>query len=100
MARSLETIDLLLEQIDNQHLAAHRRLRADLTEGLSDVNTQLEHLRTAHGHDHDRLLHLQSARDQRKEVSGYQAIILAAAIGGGFRLIEVVINAAVTLVKK
>lgn len=99
MALSNESLSLILEQVDQKHDAAHKRLRSDLTDGMNDLNGIMEQHRKQYTIDHDTLVRLDSTRERQKDLNGYKAIIVAAAIGGGFRLLEVLINATVVLMK-
>lgn len=93
MAISTELLREHIRLNDEKHDAAHRRLRADLTEGLNDVNGNLAAIVKARNDDHDELLWYRGDRDRRKELSGYRLVILAAAIGAFPHLIEVLLKA-------
>lgn len=82
----------MLENVDEKHDHGHQRLRRDLTEGFNDVHTILERFDRNQREDHDAIRSLIATRERRKELSGYRAVIIAAVIGGGFRLIEVFIT--------
>jgi len=84
----------MIEQNDQKHEAGHRRLRHDLTEGFNDMHTTLSVLQKSQATDHDRITTFASTKERRHELSGYKAVIIAAIIGGGFRLVEVVITQA------
>ena len=89
----------MVEQNDEKHEQGHRRLRQDLTEGFNDVTSSLDALQKAHAADHDRITAFASTKERRHELSGYKAVIIAAIIGGGFRLIEVIITEASRVLK-
>lgn len=85
----------MVDQNDQKHESGHGRLRRDLTKGFNEVNGDMEVLRRNWQSDHERLIKIPTER--RKELSAQKTVVLAAIIGGGFHLIEVIINAAVTL---
>jgi len=87
----------MVEQNEEKQDAAHQRLRRDLTEGFNDMGQELDALRLDQRADHETLLRQQVTRERRKELSATRVVIVAALIGGGFRLIDVVINAVVAL---
>lgn len=89
----------MIQQIDEKHDAGHIRLRQDLTEGLNSVNDALEQLRTRQRSDHDELVASRAYRERRKDLSSVRAVMIAAAIGGGFRLIEVILMQVVAVLR-
>lgn len=99
MALTPALLQALLEQTDEKHVDAHKRLRRDLTEGLNDMSAAMDDLVKAQRVDHDTIVRHQAEHDRRKELSGTNAVIMAACIGGGFRLVEVLVTAMMSLVK-
>ena len=99
MPMNLSLLLQMLEQNDDKHDEAHKRLRRDLTDGLNAVNDDLDRVERMQQADHETIVRQQAMRERRKEMSGYRAVIVAAAIGGGFRLIEVLITQATLLLK-
>lgn len=99
MSPSGELLQHLIEQVDEKHMAAHSRIRRDLIEGFADVGRELEAVTQGQRADHETLVRQEATRERRKDLNGYKAIIVAAAIGGGFRLIEVIITQTAALLK-
>ncbi len=81
-----------VRQHDEKHAAAHRRLRQDFTGHMNEQAAELDALRLDLRMDHELLVKREGQMERRKELSATHAVMLAAAIGGGFRLVEVVVT--------
>lgn len=89
----------MVEQNDQKHDAAHRRLREDLTEGFNDLGKEIDVVKSAQAMDHEEIVVnrrlVEANKERRKDLSGYKVVILAAGITGVFRILEVVVTAIV-----
>ena len=96
---SNEVLELLIEQMDAKHLAAHRRLRDDLTEGFAEMGREQEKLEARQRADHELIVRHHATRERRRELSGYRSVIIAATIGGGCQVIVVLLSQLFALLK-
>ena len=82
----------MVQQNDEKHEEGHGRLRRDLRALEVRVDDRFNELGREVLDQKLRMARMAVTKERRRELSGYKAVIIAAAIGGGFRLIEVLIQ--------
>jgi hypothetical protein len=85
-------LTFMVDQIDKKHDGGHGRLRKDLDEGLEKLKRDLALVKGAQQADHDALTEMAATKERRTELSANKTVIIAAAIGGGFEVLKVLIT--------
>lgn len=71
----------MVDQNDQKHEAGHKRLRIDLTEGLNDVNRQIERCKEDSGEIKLDIARIKTARETEMRVSAQRFVVLGSLVG-------------------
>lgn len=78
----------MVQQNDEKHEEGHGRLRRD----VRALEERVIALEKSAVENRLQFARLEARKERRSELSSYKAVVIAASIGGGIQLIEVLIN--------
>ena len=85
----IAVLRLMIQQNDEKHEAAHKRLRVDLRQTETDVG----HLEERRAQDHEMIMQWRERRKQTAELTQARAVIVAALVGAATGGLFVVVAA-------
>lgn len=86
---SVGSVLQMVQQNDEKHEEGHGRLRAD----YRSLESRVTSLERCEADTRVKLATMDVKKERRRELSQHKTVVIAALIGGGIRLVEVLVNA-------